>query len=120
MKTKYLLLSFLGLVLFISSCGPSLEERREAIEKGMKSWVGKSETELVGKWGVPSKSYKTIDGSRELTYVYVHHGNSGGYAWRDYWGNVYWSNPNRYQTKTTRSFTIDPSGTVIGYHWDGF
>jgi hypothetical protein len=112
--------ALIACVFFLSGCGPSLEERRDEIEKGLKSWVGKSETELVAKWGAPSKSYKTMDGSRELTYIYHHTSNSPGYAWRDYWGNLHFSHPVRHQTKTERSFTVDPSGTVIGYHWDGF
>ncbi len=120
MKTKYLSYALLAFILLLASCGPSLEERREEIEKAMKSWVGKSENELVAKWGAPSKTYKTMDGSRELTYIYVHTANSPGYAWRDYWGNVYWSHPVHHQTKTERSFTVDPNGTVVAYHWDGF
>jgi hypothetical protein len=121
MKTKYFSCTFVFvLALFLSSCGPSEEERRAEIENGMKSWVGKSETELVAKWGAPTKSYKTTDGSRELSYIYTHTSSSPGYAWRDYWGNVHFSHPIRNQTKTERSFTVDPDGTVIAYSWKGF
>ncbi|MFI5263179.1 MAG: hypothetical protein ACHQM6_01540 [Candidatus Kapaibacterium sp.] len=120
MKTTYFSFALIALALFLASCGPSEAERREEIDKAMRSWVGKSENELVAKWGAPSKTYKTMDGSRELTYVYVHSSSSPGYAWRDYWGNVYWSHPTRHQTKTTRSFTVDPSGTVVDTHWEGF
>jgi len=120
MKTKYFSFAVIGLAFFLASCGPSLEERREEIDKGMRSWVGKSETELVAKWGAPSKSYKTMDGSRELTYIYAHTSSSPGYAWRDYWGNVHWSHPVKHQSKTERSFTVDQTGTVVAYHWDGF
>jgi len=120
MRTKYFSFALVAVLLFLTSCGPSEEERREEIEKGMKSWIGKSENELVGKWGPPSNTYKLPDGSRELTYIYRHTSSSPGYAWRDYWGFVHWSHPVRNQTKTERGFTIDTSGTIVAYRWDGF
>lgn len=119
MKTKYFyLLAVFTLVL--NSCGPSLEDQRREIETSMKSWIGKSETELVAKWGPPSNTYKLPDGSRELTYVYRHTSSSPGYAWRDYWGNLHFSRPRRNQSKIERGFTIDQSGTIMAYRWDGF
>src|ERR1051325_10531320 len=84
--------------LFIS-CGPSLQERRDEIEKGMKSWVGKSETELVAKYGPPQNVYKMQDGSRELTYF-----TPTRYA-SPYYG--------RHRSGVERGFTIDRSGTII-------
>lgn len=120
MKKTYFSLAVIFLAFVISSCGPSEEERREEIDKGMKSWVGKTETELVAKWGAPSKSYKTMDGSRELSYIYTHNSSSPGYAWYDSWGYMHMSRPIRRQTKAERSFTVDPNGTVIAYHWAGF
>ena len=120
MNTKYFAFALIAVLLFVSSCGPSEEERREEIEKGLKSWVGKSETELVAKWGAPTKSYKTMDGSRELTYIYTHTSGSSGYAWYDSWGYMHVSRPTRHQTKTERSFTVDPSGSVVAFHWVGF
>lgn len=120
MKTKFLFCGLLLTALFFSSCGPSLEERREEIEKAMKSWIGKSETELVAKWGPPSNVYKMTDGSKELTYIYRHNYNSPGYAWQDYWGNVHFSRPMNTQIRTERGFTIDNTGTIMAYRWDGF
>jgi hypothetical protein len=113
-------LTFPVLLFFFISCGPSLQERRDEIDKGMKSWVGKSETELVAKWGAPTKTYKTMDGSRELTYLYRHTTSSHGYSWYDSWGYLHVSRPVKHQTTTERSFTIDPKGEVFAYHWDGF
>ena len=120
MRTRTFSFLLIAIALFFTSCGPSLEEQRAEIDTAMKSWVGKSETELVAKWGAPTKSYKTMDGSRELTYIYTHTSNSPGYAWRDYWGNIHYSHPVRHQSKTERSFTVDPNGTVIAYHWTGY
>ena len=120
MKIKNYFFLVIAAALLLSSCGPSLEEQRAEIDASLKSWVGKSETELVAKWGAPTKSYKTMDGSRELTYIYTHTSNSPGMMWRDYWGNLHYSHPVRNQSKTERSFTIDPSGTVIEYHWVGY
>ncbi|MDP4218985.1 MAG: hypothetical protein Q8916_00055 [Bacteroidota bacterium] len=120
MKTSYFSVALLALVVFASGCGPSLEQRREEIDKSMKSWIGKSENELVARWGVPSKTYKTNDGTRELTYIYKHTSSSPGYSWVDYWGNVHYSHPVRHQKTTERSFTVDQTGTIVDYHWEGF
>jgi hypothetical protein len=117
-RYRYIFCSLLA--LFLSSCGPSDAERREEINSSMKSWVGKSETELVARWGVPTKTYKTTDGSRELTYLNTYTSSSPGYAWYDSWGRLHYSHPTRSQTRTERSFTIDPDGNVIAYHWVGF
>ena len=122
MKKHFILFPIVTIALsfLMMSCGPSLQERRDDIESAMKSWIGKSETQLVAKWGPPSNTYKLPDGARELTYIYRHTSSSGGYAWQDYWGNVHWSRPTRYQTRTERGFTVDNTGTVIAYRWDGF
>jgi hypothetical protein len=107
MKTlKYFPLLLLGCAFFLVSCGPSRQERNDELEKYLKSWVGKSETELVAKWGPPSNTYRLTDGSKELTYTYLHR----------YWGGWY-GYPGGYRTE--RGFTIDPSGTVIAYRWEG-
>ncbi len=110
----------LGAMLIVSSCTSSREAMRQEIDSGMKSWVGKTETQLVARWGAPNRTYKTMDGSRELTYIYTHTSGSPGYVWYDYWGRAHYSSPTRHQTKLERSFTIDPDGTVIAYHWSGF
>ena len=120
MNTKYFSLAVIVLAFILNSCGPSEAERREEIEKGMKSWIGKSETELVAKWGPPSNTYKLQDGSRELTYKHRYVTGSPGYAWRDYWGNIHFSHPFRERVENVRGFTIDNSGTIIAYRWEGF
>jgi hypothetical protein len=121
MKINYLSFTLVFvLALILNSCGPSEEERREEIEKGMKSWVGKSETELVAKWGPPTNTYRLQDGGRELTYKHVYVTGSPGYAWRDYWGNIHYSRPFRGRTENIRGFTLDNTGTIIAYRWEGF
>jgi hypothetical protein len=114
----FALTMLLGAVL--TSCGPSEATLREEIDTGMKSWVGKSENELVSKWGAPSKSYKTNDGTRELTYLYSRTTSGPGYVWYDYWGRAHISHPARHQKHLERSFTIDPDGKVVAYHWSGY
>jgi len=91
---------------FLTGCGPSLQERRDDIEKSMKFWVGKSETQLVAKWGPPSDVYDLNDGSKEITYRYIHRYSS--------W---YWY-PGSYRSE--RGFTVDSIGTIVAYRWDGF
>ena len=113
-------LLFFAAVVFTAGCGPSQETLRAEIDSGMKSWVGKSETQLVARWGAPNRSYKTMDGSRELTYTYTRTSTSSGYGWYDYWGRLHYSHPVKHQKTVTRSFTVDPDGTVMAYHWEGF
>lgn len=119
---RALSLFVLGVLLsaVLASCGPSEATMREEIDSGMKSWVGKSETELVAKWGAPSRSYKTMDGSRELTYNYTRTSSGPGYVWYDSWGRAHYSHPTKHQKKLERSFTIDPNGTIVAYHWVGY
>lgn len=115
---SFLLTLFLGAML--CACGPSEATMREEIDTGMKSWVGKSENELVAKWGAPNRTYKTTDGTREITYTYTRTSSSPGYVWYDYWGRGHYSHPTKHQKKLERSFTIDPSGNVVAYHWAGY
>jgi hypothetical protein len=107
------------LLLLLIGCGPSEATRREEVETSMKSWVGRSENELVEKWGAPSRSYKLTDGSRELSWFHTFSSSSPGYTWTDARGRVYYSHPAKHQKKIERSFTIDKSGTIIAYQWEG-
>jgi hypothetical protein len=112
MKIRNMILSGIWIVaaaFLFCSCGPSYQERRDDMEKSMQFWVGKTETELVTKWGPPSNVYKLAGGSKELTYRYVNR-PYGSY----YWGYRDWS------YRVERGFTVDSSGTIIAYRWDGF
>jgi hypothetical protein len=119
-RTVSTLVLTLLLGTLLSACGPSEATMREEIDNGMKSWVGKSENELVAKWGAPSRTYKTNDGTREITYLYTHNSSSPGYVWYDYWGRGHYSHPSRHQQKLERSFTISTDGAVTAYHWTGY
>jgi hypothetical protein len=111
MKTRttlYFSAAMIAFAFLLSSCGPSLQERRDEIEKSMQFWVGKTETQLVAKWGPPSNTYDLADGARELTYYY-HHPN---YYHSFYYGGYNW--------RSERGFTVDSTGKIIAYRWDGF
>ncbi len=114
-----LFLLILLAAITVNSCGPSEAARREEIETAMKSWVGKSETDLVARWGAPNRTYKTMDGSRELTYRYTQSSSSPGYVWYDSWGRTHISRPTKHSKTVERSFTINTTGTIIAYHWSG-
>jgi hypothetical protein len=60
----------------------------------MSSWVGKSESELLSRWGAPDSSAQTGDGKRVLT-------------WKNIWSNGY---GNLYTCR--KSFTIGSDGKV--------
>ena len=51
------------LVLTLSSCAAM---NKEAYEKKLKTWVGKSETHLVSQWGIPGSVYE-LNGNKFLT-----------------------------------------------------
>jgi len=53
------------LVLILSSCAAM---NKEAYEKKLKTWVGKSETHLVSQWGVPGSVYE-LNGNKFLTWT---------------------------------------------------
>jgi hypothetical protein len=102
----YFSAAIIALAFMLSSCGPSRQERRDEIEQSMKFWVGKSETQLVAKWGPPSSVYKLPDDSREITY----------YQRRGYYRPYYYA---AYPRRVERGFTVDKTGTIIAYRWDG-
>ena len=106
---KYFLVSLIALGFLLSSCGPSRQERRDEIEKSMQIWVGKTETELVTKWGPPAHTYKLADGAKELTY----YGHSTYHSYYYYYYPRYWG-------RTERGFTLDKNGIITAYRWDGY
>lgn len=64
----------------------------------MASWVGRPSSELVTQWGAPTQAADIGAGQRVLT-------------WRE------WSPIGKYWT--SRTFTIDADGKIIGYNWRG-
>ena len=106
MKTRttiFFSTAVIALGFILSSCGPSYQERHDEIEKSLQFWVGKTETQLVAKWGPPADVYDLNDGSKELTYYFNH------YSY--YWG---------YGGRSERGFTVDTAGKIIAYRWKGF
>lgn len=83
---------FIAIILIVG-CGSRLA-------KDMSSWLGKSESELLMRWGAPDTSIRTEDGKKVLT-------------WKDVWSD-------RYNVYTCRkSFTIGSDGKVERWRYDG-
>jgi hypothetical protein len=61
MRKIYIL--FPVFTLLISSC-----VTKKKYEASLNSWVGRTESELVTKWGAPSNNYTTEDGLKVLSY----------------------------------------------------
>ena len=60
-------------LLFLVGCvNPKVEEKARALEfeRTMDSWIGVSEDNLIGKWGVPNAFYDS-NNSKYLTFVQV-------------------------------------------------
>ena len=92
-NTNYKLALLIVAAFAIAGCGNSLA-------KNMSSWVGKSESELLMRWGAPDTSIRTDDGKKVLT-------------WKDVWND-------RYHVYTCRkSFTIGNDGKVERWRYDG-
>ena len=80
-----------GLILLLAGCASTGE--------AMRSWEGRSESELVSAWGAPAASIDTRDGQRVLT-------------WETYWGQFG-------QRVCRKSFTVDPRGIVVRWAFEG-
>ncbi|MDP4198576.1 MAG: hypothetical protein Q8922_00430 [Bacteroidota bacterium] len=101
------LLSILLLAMALSGC------MADRISEKMKSWVGRSEADLVQAWGPPTSVYKLDDGSKVLTYAYE---NDDASSRVDAFGVRRYSEA----TQRTRSFTIGPNGIVVRWRWQGY
>lgn len=72
-----------------------------SLSETMRSWVGKSESELLSRWGAPDSSARTDDGKKVLTWKTL---------WTDSSGNL----------ETCRqSFTIGTDGKVERWAYSG-
>lgn len=72
-----------------------------SLSEVMQSWVGKSESELLSRWGAPDTSAQAGDGKRVLTWKNI---------WNDGYGNLY---------TCRKSFTIGTDGKVERWSYAG-
>jgi hypothetical protein len=66
----------------------------------MQSWVGRSESDLVSRWGAPDSSTQTDDGKKVLTW------------------KTLWNDDNNIYT-CRKSFTIGVAGKVERWAYNG-
>jgi hypothetical protein len=99
---KYLLI--LLSLSFLESCATT--SKYEAV---LQTWVGKNESELVSKWGIPTSSYSLDDGK-----LIMYQNNGGSIS--TYLGYGMYSTDN-YVCKTT--FTLDKANIIKNWKWEG-
>ena len=99
----------------LSGCLP------DQINKTMKSWMGHSETELVGNWGPPTNTYIVDSSTKILSWYYTRDGTQvAGSAWTDSYGVVHYTAPQNVGGYTAkRTFTIT-NGTIVSWSWEGY
>lgn len=69
-KLKFNLMILLSFIFILSGCANVSDDglRYQTTNDIMQSWVGHNESELIGSWGAPEKSFQNRDGSRVLTW----------------------------------------------------
>ncbi len=81
-------------------------------ENKLKYWVGKNETELVSKWGIPTSSYQTND-AKFIQY----NQDFGSTSTAQPIGSTYLINTHHEWCKTT--FTVDSQGIISNWRIEG-
>lgn len=126
----------LRIPLGVATLGVS--ELQYAVDRDMNSWIGRSEGELMLRWGVPSQTIPDGVGGRLLIWTDRRSFVSPGYSTTNVYGSAtahtygdttYVSGnaqarttympPQVYQWEVYRAFRIDSDGSVIAYSWKG-
>lgn len=89
--------------------------------KTMKSWVGRHYSDLMMKWGPPTRS--TPDGRGGQILVYEYDRNTGqipGTAHSNPDGSVSYTAPRQTGYVATRMFWVDGAGLIYNWRWQGW
>jgi hypothetical protein len=109
------LVLFIGMFFFHVGCSMG-----EEISKAMNSWVGSHYSDMMLKWGPPTYSTSDGRGGQILVYRYNRNGwATPGKAWKDQWGNVYYTAPQNYDYVAERMFYVDDKGIIYSWRWQG-
>jgi hypothetical protein len=99
-------------IIFISGCG--LRAKR-AVEKEMKSWVGRHKSDLIASWGNPQDITPDGKGGTVLFYSQL---VKKSVQFKDPLAKM--SRPPHIRKYfRTRTFYVNSEGYIYDYKWDG-
>ena len=129
--------SFVLVAMLLAGCATTAN-----YEVMLRSWVGKSESDLVSAWGQPDSVYQMTGGAKSVRYsragsVYIPGQTTVQQVTTNTSGSVYGSaGAANYNAKSTTyvpqqqpgmqinlscvtEFKIDDHGTIVNWHWQG-
>jgi hypothetical protein len=87
----------------------------------MESWMGSHQSELILKWGPPTRTAEDGAGGTILIYESDRDmGQAPGRAVRNWDGSVSYTAPRSNSYVATRMFWVRPNGTIYNWRWQGF
>lgn len=104
MKTKLYIIGF----IFLSGCATTAN-----YQEAMESWLGKSEEELVTKWGAPQSVYTLSNNKKILSYIE----DLGGSARTNVSYGTAYTTYSQHTCKT--DFVLDTSGQIESFKFEG-
>jgi len=89
--------------------------------KVMQSWVGSHYSDLMMKWGPPTRSMPDGRGGQILIYEYDRYtGQIPGRAHANTDGSVSYTAPTHTGYVATRMLWVDSSGVIYSWRWKGW
>jgi hypothetical protein len=101
----------LGVVVLLAACAST-------VEKDMAAWVGRTDQDVINRWGVPDKSESDGRGGKILTY-HKRMLMAGGVVNTQDRDRGIKGEEQTYRYKKERVFWINPTGIVYDYEWAG-
>ena len=86
----------------------------EKFESNLNSWIGRSESELVARWGIPTATYES-SGTKYVVYR-----RSGGVVVMSQYSEMLGAQlTNASQEWCETTFTVDSVGLIRRWNWRG-
>jgi hypothetical protein len=109
---RWIVLILIALLPACASLNPS---------KVMQSWVGNHYSDLMMKWGPPTRSTPDGRGGQILIYEYDRDtGQIPGQAHSNPDGSVSYTAPTRTGYTAARMFWVDARGLIYSWRWKGW
>ena len=102
------------LLIFLTTLSACFSPNWNAIQASLNSWMGVSEDELYVTWGPPQNTQSLSNGNKLVMYTSECNLTTGGYNCGGVWI------PQDNSTLSCKiMFTIDTSGKIISWSYDG-
>ena len=103
------------LMAILSGCATD-KQRAEETNKLMASWVGSHQSDLIAKWGPPSRT--ASDGNGGSILIYEAMGQIPGQVYRVPFGGLNYTAPQQV-ARWSRMFYVNPQGVIYRWRWQG-